>query len=502
MNTGGIKHHGHRAVAALLLCLFALTFTQAKVKNRRKPAGDNRVYLLHADRLHYDQKINPNAQIASGNVSFSHNGARLTCDSAYYYEQSNSFEAFGHVKMRQGDTLQLTGDYAYYDGDDMMAIARRNVVLTHRGSKLYTDSLNYDRLYNVGYFFEGGKLVDGKNVLVSDWGQYDTEAKEAVFNYNVKLTSPSYVIDTDTMYYYTNDGMAHVKGPSTITNKGSVVNTEDAHYDTKHERAQLYGRSEIRDGKKTIIGDSLFYDSEKKISRGYHNVLYVDEENKNMFKGDYGMYNETTGYGEATRNAVFIDYSQKDTLWVHADSFKIYTFNINTDSVYRKVHAFDKVRAYRVDVQAVCDSLVGDSRDSCMTMYKDPIVWNGGQQLVGEEIRVYMSDSTIRWAHVVGQAFSIQGVAGTTDKYNQMSSNEMMAYFKKGQIDWFQAVKNVCSVYYAEDDKDSTLIGMNDMQSDTLRMFFTPQRELYKIWAPAANATFYPISQIPPRSAC
>ena len=56
---------------------------------------------------------------------------------------------------------------------------------------------------------------------------------------------------------------------------------------------------------------------------------------------------------------------------MHADTFKIFTFNINTDSVYRKIHAYNKVRAYRVDAQAVCDSLVYNSQDSCMTMYKD-----------------------------------------------------------------------------------------------------------------------------------
>ena len=88
----------------------------------------------------------------------------------------------------------------------------------------------------------------------------------------------------------------------------------------------------------------------------------------------------------ATKNAVTVDFSQKDSLFMHADTFKIYTFNINTDSVYRMIHAYNKVRAYRTDVQAVCDSLVYSSQDSCMTMYRDPIIWNEGQQLFGEKI--------------------------------------------------------------------------------------------------------------------
>lgn len=103
-----------------------------------------------------------------------------------------------------------------------------------------------------------------------------------------------------------------------------------------------------------------------------------------------------TGNGFATRNPVAIDYSQKDTLWLHSDTMRINTFHINTDSVYRKVHAYPKVRAYRLDMQAICDSLVFNSQDSCMTMYKDPIVWNGNRQLLGEKILVFMNDSTVR----------------------------------------------------------------------------------------------------------
>lgn len=38
------------------------------------------------------------------------------------------------------------------------------------------------------------------------------------------------------------------------------------------------------------------------------------------------------------------------------DTMKIYTFNINKKDAYRKVLAFHKVRAFRTDIQAICDS--------------------------------------------------------------------------------------------------------------------------------------------------
>ena len=136
---------GHRVLIAAVLCLFGLSLVQSRQAPKKKArAKDNeRVYLLHADRLWFDQfGPVPGAQVLNGNVAFSHKGAKLYCDSAYFYQESNSFRAFGHVRMYQGDTLSLFSDYAYYDGNDQMAEARYNVVLTHRKTKLYTDSLN------------------------------------------------------------------------------------------------------------------------------------------------------------------------------------------------------------------------------------------------------------------------------------------------------------------------------------------------------------------------
>ncbi len=490
---------GHRISLILILCLFGFCLVQAMLAPKKKsnrPKGD-RVYLLHADELRYDMYgSNPDAQIVKGKVSFSHQGAHLTCDSAYFYQNSNSVKAFGHVHFKQGDTLSLTCDRAEYDGMMQMMHARNNVVLHHRRQVLRTDSLDYDRLYEMANFFEGGTLIDGKDKLVADWGEYHTKTREAKFVYNVKLRSGKDVVTTDTLYYDVPKSKAHMVGPSKIISGGSVVHTKNGFYNTKNDQAQLFDRSTLEDKDKTITGDSLYYVKNGE-SYGYGNVVYVDKKNKNSLHCNYLRYNEKTGYGFATRNPVAIDYSQKDTLWMHSDSMKIYTFHINTDSVYRKVHAFHKVRVYRTDVQAVCDSLVFNSKDSCMTMYKDPIVWNANRQLLGEVIKAYMNDSTIRMAHVIGQALSIDEMPDSVH-FNQVTSKEMKAYFENGQARMGESIGNVQTIYYLTNDKDSSIVGLNYMETDTMRMYLSLERQLQKIWANKSVGTFYPITQVPP----
>lgn len=490
---------GHRIQLAVVLCLFGLCVAQSRkvAKGRHRPKTDERVYLKHADMLRFNQYgEHAGAQILNGNVAFLHKGALLTCDSAYFYQESNSFKAFGHVKMRQGDTLSLTSDYAFYDGDNQMAEARHNVLLRHRGTKLYTDSLNYDRLYNIGYFFEGGKMVDRNNVLVSDWGEYDTETRKAVFNYNVKLRNPKFTLTTDTLHYDTRTSLANIVGPSVIRSKESVIHTSDGYYNTNTGRARLYGRSTMSNKGKEITGDSLFYDEKRGISQGYRNVIYKDTQKKNELHCNYLWYNEKNGFAFATENPVMMEYSQMDTLFVHSDTIKVITYYLNTDSVYRTAHCYNKVRAFSNDVQAVCDSLVYNTKDSCMTMYRDPIAWSGDRQLLGEEIQVFMKDSTIDRAHIINQALTAE-LMPDKEHYQQLSSKEMFAYFTKGQITQTEAIGNVRSIYYPVDDKDSTLMGLVYIETDTMKMFMC-DRQLQKIWTSKTDGTWYPMTQIPP----
>ena len=152
---------------------------------------------------------------------------------------------------------------------------------------------------------------------------------------------------------------------------------------------------------------------------------------------------------------------------------------------------------FRTDVQAISDSLVFNSQDSCLTMYKDPVVWSDGRQLLGEVIKVYMNDSTVRFAQVINQALSVEQMPDK-QHYNQVASRMMNAYFDQGNIRQTEAIGNVRTVYYYTDDKDSSLVALNYMETDTLRMYLSDKRQLERVWASKPEGTMYPISQIPP----
>ena len=290
--------------------------------------------------------------------------------------------------------------------------------------------------------------------------------------------------------------IATILGPSDIVNDNNHIYSERGFYNTTTEQAELLDRSVLTNQGRKLTGDSLYYDRQKGYGEAFDNVQLNDTVNRNMLTGNYCFYNELTDCAIATDRAVAIDYSQGDSLYMHADTLRLVTFNLNTDSVYRETRAYYKVRAYRTDVQAVCDSMVYSTIDSCLTMYRDPILWNGNQQLLGEEIKVYMNDSTIDWAHIINQALAIEQMDSV--HYNQVSGKEMMAYFDHGEMRRVEVNGNVLVVYYPIDDKDSTMIGMDYTEGGFLRMLLKDRKMERGSFIGKATGTMYPMDQIPP----
>lgn len=459
-----------------------------------KPEPEERIILKHADNLRFNENEMQSAQRLSGNVVLIHKGMTMFCDSAMLYEQSQTFDAFGHVKIVQGDTLTLTGDRLHYDGETLIAEMRFNVIMTHRNQKLYTDSLYYDRLYNMGYYEEGGKLIDGKNQLTSDWGEYHTDTRQATFNYNVELINDRFKLITDTLHYDTQTKWAEVVGASNIYSNADTLYTEHGFYNSDNEQVKLYKRSKAYGRNRIMEGDTVYYDKKTGVMEAFQNVSCLDEKNKNLLTGDYAWYNELTGEAIATKNALARDFSQgKDTLYFHADTLHMYSYNLETDSAYRVLHAYFHARAYREDVQAVADSMVFHSAQKKITLFRDPIAWSDQRQIVGEEINVYLNDSTIDSVYVDRQALMIEKLDST--HFNQVGAQQMRTYFVKGEVSENRAVGNVMVVNYPL-EKDSTIIYQNYVETAEARMFMK-DRKLKKIWAPASHGFFYPIGMAP-----
>lgn len=329
------------------------TFTRPKPTRPIKPEipGANRyrqdkIFLEYADSLYKISTFDTiESQILKGNVEFRQAGMWMYCDSAYYYPELNSLDAFGNVKMEQGDTLFVFADKLYYEGNIRMARlkngpSRNKVELINRDVTLTTDSLDYDLGLDLGWYEKLGTIDDKVNTLTSLYGEYSPGTKNADFYHDVVLVNneDGFTMLTDTLHYNTDTHIARIESRTEIQGESDTIITTRGLYDTQLGNAELLTRSVIihRDSTgnvTTLEGDSIIYDKQKRISRAYmfrdplkHGMPMVltDTAHKTTIIGGYGVYNDSTREALSTIYPLLMEYSQNDTLFLRADTIKTY----------------------------------------------------------------------------------------------------------------------------------------------------------------------------------
>lgn len=462
------RRHSFVSAACVILISLPVVLAQQPRKNMITPTiptadrtQPGKVFLEHADRLSQEEGPDNRPrdyQVLAGNVVFRKDAMFMYCDSAYFYEKTNSLDAFSNVRMEQGDTLFVYADELNYNG--MTEIAHlysghgQQVRMVNRDVTLTTDQFQYDLKRNVGFYEFGGKLFDRQNTLTSIEGYYYPRTKDAYFINNVKLESrnrrDTLWMFTDSLRYNTRTHIANLLCPTRIINADGEINSSSGNYNTATGRAFLFSRSTIVTKKGNVLtGDTLFYDRKSGYGEARGNMILNDTVNKSVLYGDYGYFNEVKDSAFVTGDALAKEYSQKDTLYLHGDTINAFRLPDST----RVTNAFRRVRFYRVDLQGLCDSMSVTERDSMLRMYDHPIVWSGERQISGTEINVHFNDSTVDWARLPLGGIMAEHIA--EDCYNQLSGKDMTVWMNDTTVTRLYVEGNVQVIMFPMEN-DST----------------------------------------------
>ena len=430
----------------------------------------NRLFLERADSL----MVTPwerDVQILLGNVVFRKEDMFMYCDSARFYTSpelpADSMEAFGNIRMEQGDTLFLYGDYMEYSGSQELVTVYgegRDVRLINRDVTLTAPILHYSQLMQLGYYLNGGKLTDPQNELTSLEGEYAPPTKEANFYSHVRRTGRTNAGDTvriftDTLLYNTDTRIADLPVFARILGKDGDIDSRLGVYDTNLDLATLLNRSLVHTKRgNTLTGDSLIYDRSAGFGEAFGNMVLTDSARQMTLEGDYGFYNELTDSAFCTGHARALEYSKPDTFYIHGDTLRTF---VDPDSV-RLMVANPNVRFWRVDLQGLCDSLTYVDTDTTVRMDYDPVVWNENYQVFGNRIILFMNDSTVERAWLPDFGFLADEIEH--GYYNQLSGKEMIAYFADGELSRLDVNGSVQAIMLPQED-DSTYNKIANIES-------------------------------------
>ena len=451
-----------------------------------------RVEVINADVLEFVKTGNQTIQKLKGHCAFKQDNVLLYCDSALKNSETNSVDAFGHVHIQQGDSLNLYGDFIHYDGDLKLAKLSSNVRVLHNDMVLTTDVLNYDTKNRIATYVQGAKITSGENVLQSKLGYYYVKNADAFFKNQVVLTNPKYTITSDTLKYNTTSKVCTFFGPTEIKSTEDYIYTELGTYNTITDLAQFTKKSFYVAGAQKLTGDVLSYDRKKGIGKASNHIIFTDTAQHLILKGNKAVYNRLKETAVVTNQAYVVLILDGDSLFVSADTLRSFMDKTKT---YRTVLAYHDVLLYKSDMQARCDSIVFSFQDSVMSCFHQPTVWSEGAQLTADFIKAKIKNEQIDQMDFLGNAFLVMVDSLDSAKFNQVRGKNMFGNFNNGELATIMSEGNGQSVYFAREE-DGTMQGVN--KADCSRMFvrIANQKVQSVAFINKPDATFYPDGEL------
>lgn len=476
-----------------LTIITVLLFTILNGQQAFAQAEEEKIELVQAGALEGREGKEAYVKLKD-NVIFKQGGMFLYCDSAFQYAKTNYVEAFGRVRLVQGDTLTLTCTKLEYDGNTKQAKALGNVILIDKQTIVKTNALNYDRVLKTVSYFTGANISDKGNNLTSKIGIYNTSSKIFTFKDNVHITNPGqgFILDADTLQYSTLSRLATFQGSTKITTKDGTIVANEGSYNTSTSVLYFGGRAQVFSGDNKISGSKIDYEEKTKFGVVTGDVKIENIKDSITVVGQKAKYTGTNGYSIVTGNPLMYQISNKDTLFLKADTLVSINDTVNKIKLLK---AYYHVQLFRNDMQATCDSLVYNFYDSTIHLFRNPVLWNGKNQLVADSIWMIQKAGKMDKMYMRVNAFVIS--KDTLDNFNQIRGRQITASFANNTINKILVEGNAESIYYALEE-EKKLIGLNKAEGGSIVVLFADQKLSTITYVTQPTAEFIPPQQIKP----
>lgn len=248
---------------------------------------------------------------------FEHKGSTLSADSGYLHKDEigrQFFEAYSNVIITQPTGTQIFADKLHYDAASQNATLTQNVRMVSRSSILTTNHLQYNMRSSVGNYYGGGRITSGTDTITSTNATYFENTQDAFFNKKVVVRTPNVKIYTDSMKYNSPSSMTYFYTPTNIKgNKGENLYTEKGDYNTNTGVANFTKKNLYTEGSKMLKGDTLHYDRRTGEGQAIRNVVFIDTTDKFYAYGNKGLYRQSDESITMTDKPLIISVVKKDS---------------------------------------------------------------------------------------------------------------------------------------------------------------------------------------------
>lgn len=353
----------------------------------------------------------------------------------------------------QEDNMLFANSGSFDRESEVFNFNRDSYILT-KDQELWADTLVYYKPTGVATLIDDIQILDTvqKSFCFADWAQYNPEPMKIRLTRNPSVamyTVENGVRDTiflaaDTIDYYT-------------INYCQVDSVEISRAKERKRLSDLDPLSKIE-----AEGAARRKENEDKANSQFINGPVKDKPDKKESGAEESEPGKTakgkTAKGQpATEQPVQGQPAQQQESSEQAAVIEA----VPDSSSVVFIDAWNKVKVYKSDIQALCDSLVYTGLDSMARMYINPVMWNDVKhQFTADSIQIVMKDNVVSKANLISEAF----IASQEDTvhFNQIKGAEMVAYFSNNDLVRYDALGGASMIFYVEEDSLITMMNQKE----------------------------------------
>src|SRR5690606_35217934 len=117
---------------------------------------------------------------------------------------------------------------------------------------LYTDTLDYDLNTNIGYYDNGGTIIDSTTTITSKIGKYYTNEDLMYLYIDVFASNDEFILESDSINYNTVTKRINITGPTTISDTINNLYAEDGWYNSETGEAELLKNPQLSNSNQNV----------------------------------------------------------------------------------------------------------------------------------------------------------------------------------------------------------------------------------------------------------
>jgi lipopolysaccharide export system protein LptA len=426
-------------------------------------------------------------QLLKGNVQFEQSGSTVYCDEAEYDPTDETLRGIGGVKIVNTGGSVVTGNRLFYDNKTHVAFVEGKVELKDESMKLSTPWLRYNTLTKLGWYGAGGKIIDKETQLTSNRGSYDPSKHQLFFQGNVKLITPDYVIQTDTLQYNTQEKKANFMSFTQINTDEDLILFEGGYYFTEEKNGFFHTKFAYSSPGKTLIADSAWVNQKAKYGITKGHVWSIDSAEMFQIWGNQGFYRDDIGLSMVYPNAKGIQTKSKDTLFIAADTLENSRRPI---SGKQQTRALNKVKIMQKQTRISANRMIYTSEDSTFRLRENPVIWDSSSRLSGDSVNLVIKNGKMREGELFPNAFI--ALQEDSTHFSQIQGDYIHYFLNSNQrIDKTQVFRKGKALYYIKEqdtinsaftvDCTNMEFRFNEGKISTVHFYVEPKGKIYPL---------------------